>query len=64
MRSSSQVGAGCGLLGIAVARLARSTLITDGDEEAKPLRCAAETSQVVRNLARNIELNRLAAQKF
>ena len=61
MRSSSQVGAGCGLLGIAVARLARSTLITDGDEEAKPLRCA-ETSQVVRNMARNIELNRLAAQ--
>eukprot|EP00913_Durusdinium_trenchii_P003582 g3314.t1 len=41
-----EVGAGCGLLGIAVARLASSTLITDGDEE------------VVRNLARNIDLNR------
>jgi len=41
-----EVGAGCGLLGLAVARLAQSTLITDGDEE------------VVRNLSRNIDLNR------
>ncbi|CAE7375212.1 CUL1, partial [Symbiodinium necroappetens] len=41
-----EVGAGCGLLGLAVSRLARQTLITDGDEE------------VVRNLARNIDLNR------
>mmetsp|Transcript_100299 Transcript_100299/g.284128 ORF Transcript_100299/g.284128 Transcript_100299/m.284128 type:complete len:367 (+) Transcript_100299:130-1230(+) len=40
-----EVGAGCGLLGIATARLARRTLITDGDEE------------VVMNLAHNLRLN-------
>merc|ERR1719223_1382948 len=40
-----EVGAGCGLLGIAVASLARSTLITDGDEEA------------VENLRHNIKAN-------
>merc|ERR1719223_2623729 len=40
-----EVGAGCGLLGIAVASLARSTLLTDGDEE------------VVENLKHNIQLN-------
>ncbi|CAJ1378697.1 unnamed protein product [Effrenium voratum] len=41
-----EVGAGCGLLGISVARLARQMLITDGDEE------------VVRNLSHNLEINR------
>jgi len=40
-----EIGAGCGLLGIAVARLARRTLLTDGDEEA------------VRNLQFNLEVN-------
>ncbi|CAE8740268.1 unnamed protein product [Polarella glacialis] len=41
-----EVGAGCGLLGITAGRLARSILITDGDEE------------VVRNLEFNIETNK------
>lgn len=40
-----EVGAGCGLLGITAARLARRTLITDGDEE------------VVQNLAYNLQAN-------
>jgi len=40
-----EVGAGCGLSGIAAARLARRTVITDADEEA------------VRNSAHNLELN-------
>lgn len=34
-----EVGAGCGLLGITIATLARCTLITDGDEECVNLVC-------------------------
>lgn len=44
-KSVVELGAGCGLLGIAVARLARRTILTDGDEEA------------VRNLQFNLEVN-------
>lgn len=44
-KSVVEVGAGCGLLGIAVARLAKRTLLTDGDDEA------------VRNLQFNLEIN-------
>lgn len=40
-----ELGAGCGLLGMVVARVARWTLLTDGDEE------------VVRNLQYNLDLN-------
>eukprot|EP00931_Biecheleriopsis_adriatica_P096621 TRINITY_DN70270_c0_g1_i1.p1 TRINITY_DN70270_c0_g1~~TRINITY_DN70270_c0_g1_i1.p1 ORF type:complete len:356 (+),score=60.58 TRINITY_DN70270_c0_g1_i1:79-1146(+) len=45
-KSVVEVGAGCGLLGITLARFARHTLITDGDEEA------------VQNLSHNIDVNR------
>eukprot|EP00747_Dinoflagellata_sp_TGD_P184880 gnl/TRDRNA2_/TRDRNA2_40943_c0_seq2.p1 gnl/TRDRNA2_/TRDRNA2_40943_c0~~gnl/TRDRNA2_/TRDRNA2_40943_c0_seq2.p1 ORF type:complete len:403 (-),score=71.72 gnl/TRDRNA2_/TRDRNA2_40943_c0_seq2:139-1347(-) len=40
-----EIGAGCGLLGIVAASLARHTLITDGDDEA------------VRNLRHNLQVN-------
>jgi len=41
-----EIGAGCGLVGIVVARLARRTILTDGDEE------------VVQNLQYNLDLNK------